>query len=119
MIIGLPRVIALNRFRSAGRCHGMSPALPMTPLRATAATMTTDGEAGIASLPALGFRPDLTTTGPRTRRAANGRPAPVLTTRDANAAALWCTPPAAQPIPAPPRPVAPDQSKQRRQGKGG
>src|SRR3546814_20618355 len=77
----------------------MSPALPMTPLRATAATMTTDGEAGIASLPALGFRPDLTTTGPRACRAATGRPARVLPTRGDPAAGNRCTPPAADPSP--------------------
>ena len=43
MTIGLPSVTALKRRISAGRCHGIAPALPITRLRARAATRTING----------------------------------------------------------------------------
>jgi hypothetical protein len=36
MTIGLPRLNALKRFRSSGKCHGRRLSLPITPFSATA-----------------------------------------------------------------------------------
>ena len=45
MIIALPIVSALNRFRSPGMCQGRRLSLPMTPLIARARTMVIGGRA--------------------------------------------------------------------------
>ena len=50
MIIALPMVSRLKRFRSSGMCQGSLPSLPITPLsaRATTRVMTGDMRSGIA-----------------------------------------------------------------------